>query len=193
MKRTLRFVAVAGLVLACRGAHAQFEGPSPDALLASQREAMQKLAPMDGAWRGTATTTLPDGSMRSIVQTERIGPFLGGAVKVIEGRGYDDAGRAAFNALGIVSYDPASSRYAIRSYAQGRAGDFRFEPTADGYRWEIPVPGATIRYTATIRDGVLNEVGERVVPDRPPQRFFEMTLRRISDTSWPADGAIPPR
>jgi hypothetical protein len=49
--------------------------------------------------------------MHRLVQTERIGPFLGGSTKVIEGCSYDDAGAARFNAFGIVSYDPATRSY----------------------------------------------------------------------------------
>jgi hypothetical protein len=48
---------------------------------------MKARAPMNGAWRGEATTLLPGGERRTITQTERIGPLLGGAMKVIEGRG----------------------------------------------------------------------------------------------------------
>jgi hypothetical protein len=41
----------------------------------------------------------------------------------------------------------------MRSYAQGRVGDFAFKPTADGFAWEIPAGPVTIRYTATIKEG----------------------------------------
>jgi hypothetical protein len=114
-------------------------------------------------------------------------------VKVIEGRGYDQDGKVTFNALGIVSYDPATRAHSMRSYAQGQAGDFRFTPTADGYTWEIPAGPATIRYVAVIRDGTLREVGDRLLPGKDPVRFFEMNLQRVGDTDWPAAGAIAPR
>ena len=84
------------------------------------------------------------------MQTERIGPFLGGSVKVIEGRGYADDGAVRFNAFGIVSFDPATRAYTMHSHAQGHVGDFAFVPTADGYRWEIPLPTGRIRYVATV-------------------------------------------
>lgn len=165
--------------------------PDPAALMAAQRTALEPLAYLDGVWRGTARTTLPDGSVQELVQTERVGPFLEGTLKVIEGRGYDAAGDVAFNALGIVSWDAARQRFAFRSYAMGHAGDFAFAPTADGFTWEIPAGPATIRYVATVRDGVWHETGDRVVAGQAPVRFFEMTLRRIGDSRWPAAGAIP--
>jgi len=163
----------------------------PAALMAAQRAALQPLAFLDGVWRGTARTILPDGSVQELVQTERVGPFLEGTLKVIEGRGYDAAGDVAFNALGIVSWDAARQRFAFRAYAMGNAGDFAFAPTADGFTWEVPAGPATIRYAATVRDGIWHETGDRVVAGQAPVRFFEMTLRRIGDSQWPAAGAIP--
>lgn len=168
-------------------------GQNPETLLAAQREAMRQLSFMDGVWRGPAWTVLPSGEKHNITQTERIGPFLDGSLKVIEGRGYDASGKVTFNAFGTISYDPAKRSYTLHSYAQGRAGDFALTPTADGYVWEIPAGPATIRYTATIKDGTWREVGDRVTPGREPVRFFEMNLRRVGDTDWPAAGAVGPK
>lgn len=166
----------------------------PAVAIAAQREAMAALASMDGVWRGPAWTLLPSGEKRTIVQTERIGAFLGGSIKVIEGRGYRDDGAVGFNALGIISYDPARRAYNMRSYALGHSGDFVLKPTPDGYSWEIPAgPDAVIRYAATIKDKTLHEVGDRIVGTREPLRIFEMTLTRIGDTDWPAGNPISPR
>jgi hypothetical protein len=189
MPRTLLVLA---LLAAAAGAASPASGQQEDpaTLLAAQRAAMAPLAMMDGVWRGSAWTVLPSGR-HEITQTERIGPFLGGSVKVIEGRGYDPDGTVTFNAFGTISYDPARRVYTLHSYAQGRSGDFTLTPTADGYVWEIPAGPMTIRYTATIRDGAWREVGDRIVPGREPVRFFEMNLRRVGDTDWPAAGAIP--
>jgi hypothetical protein len=162
-------------------------------LIAAQREAMQRLAVMDGIWRGSAWTVLPSGEKHTVTQTERIGPFLDGSVKVIEGRGYDPDGKVTFNAFGTISYNPATRVYTLHSYAQGQAGDFVFTPTSDGYVWEIPAGSMTIRYTAVIKDGGLREVGDRIMPGKDPVRFFEMNLKRIGDTNWPAGGAVSPK
>ena len=164
--------------------------PDPAALMGAQKEAMGVLAAMDGVWRGPAWTIHVDGAKHELIQTERIGPFLGGTLKVIEGRGYDPDGKLSFNAFAVVSYDPAAKSYSMRSYAHGRTGDFAFTPTDDGYTWEVPVGPMTIRYTATIRDGVLHEVGDRMMPGKDPVRFFEMTLTRVGDSDWPEGGAI---
>jgi hypothetical protein len=75
----------------------------------------------------------------------------------------------------------------------GMSGDYAVRPTADGFVWEIPAGPMTIRYTATFRDGVWKEVGERIAEGAPPVRFFEMTLTRLGDSDWPAGGAVPMR
>jgi len=169
------------------------ERPDPAAILAAQRAAMATFAFMDGAWRGPATTVLPSGDKHTITQTERIGPFLDGAVKMIEGRGYEPDGRTSFNALGIISYNVAAKSWSMRSYAMGFAGDFPVQRTADGFSWEIPAGPATIRYSAIVRDGVWHEVGDRVAAGQPPVRFFEMKLTRVGDSDWPAAGAVAPK
>lgn len=162
----------------------------PAPLLAAQQEAMAPLAKLDGLWRGTATMTSPTGGSRVITQTERVGPFLDGTVKVIEGRGYDATGKIAFNALAIVSFDPAKRAYNFRSYAQGHSGDFVFQPTTDGFIWEIPAGPITMRYTTTIKDDTWSEIGERIEPSKPPIKFIELKLQRIGDNDWPAAGAV---
>ncbi len=165
----------------------------PADLVASQVEAMRTLAMLDGAWRGPATVIQAGGSRITFVQTERIGPFLGGSIKVIEGRGYDDAGGVRFNAFGIVSFDPATRAYTLHSHALGRVGDFTFVPTGNGYRWEIPLASGRIRYVATVGADELHEVGDLVVEGREPVRIFEMRLKRIGATDWPAAGAVGPK
>lgn len=181
-------LVVAGALLT---AAAQGTRPEVATQIATQRDALKAFAMMDGVWRGPAWTLMPSGEKHNITQTERIGPFLDGSIKVIEGRGYNEDGTVGFNALGVITYDPATKVYTMQSRAQGRGGDFVIKPTSDGYMWEIPAGPATIRYTAIIKDGTLHEVGDRIVPGKDPVRFFEMTLKRIGDTDWPAGGAIP--
>jgi hypothetical protein len=163
----------------------------PVATIAAQKEAMKSLVMMDGVWRGPAKTRLPSGEYHAVTQTERIGPFLDGSIKVLEGRGYDAEGKVSFNAFGTISFDPATQKYTLHSYAQGRVGDFPLNVRSDGYVWEIPAGPMTIRYTATIKDGSWNEVGDYIAAGKDPDRFFEMNLKRIGDTKWPAEGTIP--
>jgi hypothetical protein len=167
--------------------------PDPATLIAAQREAMVPLASMDGVWKGPAWVIMPSGEKHTVTQTERIGPFLDGSLKVIEGRGYDSEGKVTFNAFGTISYNPATRAYTLHSYAQGNVGDFVLTLAADGYVWEIPAGPMTIRYTAVIKDGAWREVGDRIMPGKDPVRFFEMNLKRVGDTTWPGAGAVSPK
>ncbi|MGH8854272.1 MAG: DUF1579 domain-containing protein [Telluria sp.] len=164
---------------------------APGQRIAAQRDAMSKLAALDGIWRGKATTTLPDGKQHEITQTERVGSFLDGSIKLVEGRGYEADGKVAFNALGVISYNPATRVYTMHSNAQGYTGNFVVTPLADGFSWEIPAGPMTIKYTATIKDETWREIGERIMPGKEAVRMFEMTLKRIGSTSWPAGDAVP--
>jgi hypothetical protein len=169
------------------------ERPTPTALMAAQRDAMLRLAYMDGVWRGPAWTILPSGEKHTFTQTERIGPFLDGSVKVIEGRGYDPDGKVTFNAFVTISFNPTTKVYTLHSHAMGNVGDFVLALASDGYTWDIPAGPMTIHYTAVIKDGAWSEVGDRIVSGKDPVRFFEMNLKRVGDTDWPAAGAISPK
>ncbi len=164
----------------------------PAAQIAAQAKAMKRFERMDGTWRGDAWQVTPAGQRVTMTQTERVGPMLDGSIRVIEGRGYLAEGVVGFNAFAVISYDTGSGTYQMRSYAQGRRGDFTIEPTDDGFVWSIPAGPATIRYTAVIKGGTWKEIGERVDSAGKVYRFFEMTLERIGDTEWPAGGAVAP-
>ena len=188
--RNLLSCAVIALAALAAVRCAEAAGP-PDAkeLLAEQRRAMAPLAIFNGTWRGPATATLGDGRRVELTQTERVGGFLGGSLKLIEGKGYAADGSVVFNAFGVISFSPQSGKYGFRSYAQGHSGDFAIEVTAEGFVWTIDTGPAKIRYTATVKDGVWSEIGERIVSGQPPVRIYEMVLKRIGDTDWPEAGA----
>ena len=186
---TAALLVLVGLSMSANTQHP----PDPETLIAAQRKAMMRLSFMDGVWRGPAWTIRPSGEKHEITQTERIGPMLAGSVKVIEGKGYDHDGKVTFNAFATISYDLATNVYTMHSNALGRVGDFVVMPTADGFTWDIPAGPVTIRYTAVVKDGAWREVGDRLAPGKDPVRFFEMNLRRVGDTDWPAAGAISPK
>lgn len=163
------------------------------ATIAAQKEAMKATSMLDGVWRGPCWVLDPSGQKTELIQTERVGPFLDGSLRLIEGRGYSADGKVAFNAFAVLSYSTTKKAYEFRTYAMGHSGDFIFTPTADGFSWEAPMGPITIRYTATVKNGEWRQVGDRVVTGQDPVRFFEMTLKRIGDSDWPAAGAVPSR
>lgn len=179
------------LVLGFAGAASAQQAPDFRAMQATQKAEIGKLAFLDGIWRGTAYNIGMDGKRHEVVQTERIGPMLGGEIKVIEGRGYNADGTVGFNAFAVISYNVHKKAYNFRSYAMGNEGDFEFTPTANGYVWKIPAGPVTIRYTSKIEGDKFNEVGDRIMPDGKEVRFFEMNLKRVSDTTWPSGNPVP--
>ena len=158
----------------------------------AQREAMAALDFLNGEWRGEAVTYGPSGRI-ILTQTERVGPLLGGSIKLIEGRGYTAEGVTEFNAMAVLSWDARAGRYVFRSWANGYSGEYPFERTEDGFRWETPAgPNAKIQYVATVRDGRWHEIGTYVAEGKPPRPYVELNLTRIGDTAWPAAGAVDP-
>lgn len=177
-------VCVAAIALIATTASAQ----SPIA----SRDAIARLAFMQGEWVGTASGVEPDGAAYTVTQTERIGPLLDGEIMVVEGRGYRPDGSTGFNAMGVISWNAQTSAYEFRSYTQGYSGTFPFTARDNGYVWEIPAGPGVMRYTADITATTYHEVGEFVMPGQPGRRMFEMTLTRKGDTDWPAAGAVDP-
>jgi hypothetical protein len=170
------------------------QGYDPAPRIAAQKEAMKALAFLDGEWRGPAKSLRNDGGWHAIVQTERVGSMLDGAVKVIEGRGYEADGTVSFNAFAVISYDPDRKTYSMRSYSAGQTGDFPITPTPAGFKWEIPAgPQMKIQYEAIVKDGVWTEAGWRMPANGEPVKFIEFTVTRLKDTSWPQAGLVGPK
>ena len=149
---------------------------------------------MDGRWEGPASR-IDRGGRHEMTQTERIGPFLDGSVKVLEGKSLGpDRRPAGFNAFGVISFNPDTKAYTLHSYAQGYSGDFPLTVTPDGYVWEVPAgPSTTMRYTAVLKDGTWTETGVIVGANAPSGEVFRMTLKRLGDTDWPAAGGAGAR
>ncbi|MEO5494096.1 MAG: DUF1579 domain-containing protein [Sphingomonas sp.] len=187
----MRKILIAGLGLALIASMPGTAQVADTAALSAQKTALDKFAWMDGTWRGPAVTQFPGGEHR-VTQTERIGPMLGGTLRVMEGKGFNADGSVGFNAFAVVSYDAAKQHYVFHSYAQGRSGDFTIRPTPNGYVWEIPTGPMTIRYTASLQGDTWTEIGERIAPGQAPVQFFEMHLKRVADTAWPNGGAMTP-
>ena len=189
--RPILVSAAVAVLLSATGAAAQV--PAQPAGTETQRQAVSALDFMDGEWRGEAVVHQPGGEPMTLTQTERVGPMLGGSIKVIEGRGYAADGSTRFNAMAVVSWNAREGRYNFRSWANGYSGDYRFERTGEGFRWETPAgPNARVVYVATVKDGVWHEVGDYITEGQPPRRMIEMTLRRVGDSRWPAGGAVDP-
>lgn len=187
MRGWIGIAAVCAALSSAGSAWAQ--GPVPDpARITAQAEAMRPLAWMDGVWRGRAWYATPEGR-QEMIHTERVGPMLAGSLKVIEGLSYapDGTTTAGFNALAVISHDPERGAV-MRSYAQGRVGDFPLTLRPDGWSWAA----GPVRYATVFKDGVWTEDGAFTPPGGgAPRPVFHMELRRVSATDWPAAGTVP--
>lgn len=186
--RVRNTLLVLGLATAAVGVAAEPPAAfNPQIRMAAQRTAMEQLKFLDGEWRGPAWSIDPSGKRHDMVQTERVGTLLDGTVRLVEGRGYAKDGSTLFNALAVISFDPVAGKLDYRAHAMGFASDFKFEATADGFKWEVPMgPQGTTYYSATVKDGIWHETGERAGADGKRTKVFEMTLKRVGDSSWPA-------
>ena len=161
-----------------------------DTLLAPHRAAMASLVVLDGLWRGDGWTLLPSGAKATFRQTIRVGSSGEGALKIIEGRGFNTEGQLSATNFEVVSFNAETNVYTLRLYAQGKAGDVPIVPTPTGFVLEYPDGTATVRFTIAVTDGIWNEIAERRVAGQEPVRFLELSLRRVGATDWPAAGAM---
>lgn len=131
----------------------------------ASRAAMDRLGFMVGVWRGEAWMQRGQERVQTTM-TETVERKLGGVVFQVEGIGVLAAAdsaqrRVVHHALGVISFDPQSGNYGLRSYiASGQSGDFAVTLLPDGVSWSREVPGGRIRNTARFAGGVWHEVGE---------------------------------
>jgi hypothetical protein len=147
------------------GAHAQtgqagtYQGPN----LAAQRAAMDRLAPLVGAWDGPAAVTFPGPSTAH--QTERVERELDGLLLVVRGAGYVTAertGATVFAAFAVISFNERTNAYEVRSYNAGYSVTAAGEFLADGaFRWSFAAGGPVqMRFTIRIDGDSWREIGE---------------------------------
>jgi hypothetical protein len=151
---------------------------APD--LPAQREAMKKLAFLVGKWSGDATTRRGPNETVKVKQTEEVQFKLGGLVLLIEGTGRDpNTGDVKFNALATIAYDEVAKVYHFRAYNDGRYLDTELKVPENGFEWGYKAGPADVRFVMRLDDkGQWVETGDVKFNDNPPQRTFEMTLRK---------------
>lgn len=137
------------------------------------KEAMGKLAFIEGEWKGEGWMMGQDGQKNPFSQTEDISFKLDGTALLIEGKG-TDGDRTIHDALAIVTYNKKDKNYSFQSYlANGMAGKFKAELIDDKFYW---YPMGNMRYIIFLNEeGQWKEIGEMKQGENWFQ-FFEMTL-----------------
>lgn len=156
----------------------------------AQQEAMKELAFLDGEWRGSSKVLRKDG-WTATVQTERVGTMMDGTVRMIEGKGYGADGRLGFEVLRIISFEPETQTYSMRSYQSGRIRDHELSLTGNGLAWESESSSdTTIRYEASVKNGVWTETATRVPARGEPEMYAELKVKRLRGSGWPQAGGL---
>jgi hypothetical protein len=169
---------VIAAALTCLAGSVAAQGPDP----AVARAAIAKLDFMVGRWRGDAWQLR--GAERVQTQMlETVERKLDGAVLLVEGRGSvavpGGQDRVVHHALGVISFNPATSTYSLRSYlANGLSGDFALTLVDGGVSWSREVPGGRIRNTARYTSDEWHEVGEFSRDGTTWMQVMELRLRR---------------
>ena len=141
---------------------------------------MKKLGFLVGKWSGGATASRGPNETVKVTQTEEVQFKLGGLVLLIEGTGRNpDTAEVRFNALATISYDETAKVYRFRAYNDGRYLDTDLKVPDNGFEWGYKAGPADVRFVMRLNDkGEWVETGDVKVGDNPPQRTFEMTLRK---------------
>lgn len=182
MNRSLpiRF-ALATAILALAAADLPAQAPDP----APSRAAIERLKFMEGTWRGTAWMMRGNERTRTDM-VETVERKLGGTVLLVQGLGtVADSGagirRTVHDALAIISFDPRTGAYSMRSYiGSGQSGDFTVTLVDGGVSWTREVPGGRIRNTARYTADEWHEIGEFSRDGTTWTQVMEIRLRRES-------------
>jgi hypothetical protein len=159
---------------------------------AVQREAMKKLDFLVGKWEGPASYQIGKGKMHSLRQSEEVQYRLKGTVLLVEGTGRRTEGipaggddNIAFNALGVISYDPEVKQYRIKTHTmEGRTVETELKLVDRGVVWGFKTPknSGEVRHTMKLNDkGEWYEVSEFSPDGKTWYKTVEMTLTRAKE------------
>ncbi|HEX2254970.1 MAG TPA: hypothetical protein VHQ65_17020 [Thermoanaerobaculia bacterium] len=146
------------------------------------RLAMDEVGQLAGTWEGEGWIRMGAGEPVRFRGKETVEPRLGGRVLVIEGVHHGaESGELAHHALAVLAPAEEGDGYRFHTWlANGRGGEYPAYRDGDDLVWEMESPRGPIRYTIAIDDFRWHEVGEIQI-DGTWQRFFEMTLKRVSE------------
>jgi len=184
MNRT--FAALILLALATPMKAQAPQQPSPS----TQATQMKKLDFLIGKWQGSGYVEYVPGQRGTFTETENIEAKLGGLVDVVEGTGtskmQNGAEAVTHSALAIVSYDESASAFRWQAYsaANGTAQYIETQATVGDktLEWGYQESRAgSFRFTIKLDEkGQWSEIGEVSHDGKIWQKFFEMTLQKVS-------------
>lgn len=172
MKHSLTFTAI---LITCSMVFGQ-QPASP------AKEKMNALSMWPGHWTGTSTYRQGQ-TVTAATVDEKIEWRVDGYALLINGLGKNNEGQIVHEALGVLSYDPAESRYRLRTWLRdGRASDARFEVIRENnFQWGFDIPQGKIRYSISLTANTWVEKGEFSSDGSQWFPFFDMSLTKQRD------------
>ncbi|HYC86131.1 MAG TPA: hypothetical protein VEB86_12955 [Chryseosolibacter sp.] len=172
------------LLLVVFAGSVQAQTPRP-----SSKEKMAPLAAWAGKWKGEGSMTMPNGETKKSSVDETVQVKLDNTLIMLEGVGkaIDPATQKEIivhQALGIVSFDPYSNKYKLKTYLHdGKSGEAWFTVLGENrYQWGYEIPnGKKTRYTIELNPEKKTwyEFGEDSKDGTTWNKFFEMSLTKV--------------
>lgn len=145
--------------------------------------AMSNVSVMAGKWEGDGWRLAPNGEKNSSHTIENINWKLDNTLLVMEGFGQKEDGKVVHNAFGVLSYNPNTDRYSLKTFLSSglstEAGFDVIEPNKLFRWWFEDNRGGTFQYTITNDGSTWNEVGEYSADKKQWRKFFEMNLKKV--------------
>ena len=149
--------------------------------LQAQREAMQKLAFLNGKWAGEASLLRGPTEFVELLQTEEAQYKLDGLILVIEGVGRTaSGGQALLQAFGIIAYDDESETYHLRAFNDGRflETEVKLFEQGKGMTWGFALGEIKTKSVLRINErGEWTEFAEIFIGSQSPKKLLELTVR----------------
>ncbi len=161
--------------------HVMAQGTAPE----GHKLEMQKLAYMAGQWKGEANIRQQNGSLLKVNQEEDIRFKLDGTILLIEGTGRNPLdNKITFNALAIVSYNPHTKEYKLKSHVMdGNQTEAYFKVLEENhFEWGFETPTkAKIRYDIVLDPNQKTwvEKGEYSPDGNQWFPFIDMLLKKL--------------
>ena len=141
---------------------------------------MKKLSFLVGKWSGEARILRSAGEPIEMKQTEQAEYKLGGLLLIIEGVGRNKSdGKAALQALGVISYDDHVGEYRMRAFNDGRYMETKLKLVATGkaLTWGFVVGDVRTSSVLRINDkGDWTELHEITIGSQPTRKFMELRV-----------------
>lgn len=99
-------------------------------------------------------------------------------------------GELAFNAVAMITYDAMADEYVMTTTARGFAGRPWLEVGEESFKWGISGGPFTFTYETELVDGVWSEDGFLQIGEAPRNKFLELRVERIGETTWPQEGFV---